>query len=161
LSLHLSFFAFTECQQDEAPPTGWVDISVLKNGGDSASRLRMSTIGVCKTRFSLVICGTNEQHWTGYCFVDRDLEKNELDEELSGHDQFMTQEDPIASDNGERSINAESPIKDPRAYFLTIFEIRIAAVKREWEGLVRAMERGIEDRVSLFGTFSFRRRCCC
>lgn len=59
-------------------------------------------------------------------------------------------EDPIASDNGESVLDANTPIRDARAYFLTIFESRIASASSEWEDLVRAVERGVESYVSLF-----------
>jgi hypothetical protein len=83
--------------------------------------------------------------WTGYGFVDRDLDENELDERDFQYDGMH--EDPIASNNAGDSIDANTPIRDPRLYFLAIFEIRIIAVLREWEVLVRFMERGIESKV--------------
>jgi hypothetical protein len=103
--------------------------------------------GIFKSRFSLVLCGSDDQHWVGWAFSDRDLEANNLEEDEFQYHTAMTHEDPIASDNGERVLDANTPIRDARAYFLIIFDIRIAAVLLEWEILVRAVERGVEDYV--------------
>lgn len=104
-----------------------------------------SICGIFKTRFSLVLCGSDDQHWTGWAFSDRDLVDNELEEDEFQCHTTLPHEDPIASDNGGRVVDANTPIRDARAYFLIIFEIRITAVLLEWEVLIRAVECGVED----------------
>lgn len=83
--------------------------------------------------------------------MDRDLKENELEEDDFQHDSSMLYEDPVASDDGARVLDANSPIKNPRLYFATIFDMRISSVLLEWQVLVRALECEVYDQVSLRG----------
>lgn len=108
-----------------------------------------------KAQFSLVLCGSNERQYIGYCFVDRHFEKDELvDDCFSYHG---VHEDPIASDLEEAEcIDANKTIWDPRAYFLCIFEHRIVKVLKEWDDIVRNVVRIIERRMDQHvGTCSY------
>ncbi|QDS70485.1 hypothetical protein FKW77_010069 [Venturia effusa] len=140
LHLHITFFSFRD-HIESTKIRQWTDLSFL-----NPDLNKESTCGIFKSRFSLVLCGSDDQHWTGWAFSDRDLVENELVEHEFQCDTMLPHEDPIASDNvGGRVVDANTPIRDARAYFLVIFEIRIAAVSSEWEVLVRAVERGVED----------------
>jgi len=142
--MHITFFSFREyiqCIDSEQ----WTDLSFLKiSSPDPKGKNRF---GIFKSRFSLVLCGSDDQHWVGWAFSDRDLEANELEEDEFQYHTAMPHEDPIASDNGEQIVDANTPIRDARAYFLIIFDIRIAAVLLEWQVLIRAVERGVEGYV--------------
>lgn len=105
-----------------------------------------------EAQISLVICGPDEKHWDAYAFVDRYFDgENLLKEDDFSYDEF--QEDPIASDLENDTnlpvIDANLPKWSAREYFLDIVEFRMAQVAKEWEYLVRMVERGIKDYVRL------------
>lgn len=91
--------------------------------------------GLCEAQFSLVICGWNNRRITAYAFDDIDFDSNSFEEDL-GEENLDLHGDPIAS---EAIVDANNPIWDPRLYFLTIFELRIARVQKEWERVVQAV----------------------
>jgi hypothetical protein len=94
--------------------------------------------------FSLVICGTDHQHWVGYAFVDRHFDEDEdLDESLFPYK--GCHEDPIVSDCGEDILDANLPIWDPRRYFLVILKFRIANVLKEWTGTALILGTSIDS----------------
>jgi hypothetical protein len=98
---------------------------------------------------SLAICGCDNKRWEAYAFVD--TENVSDDENLS--DKIWNVEewalDPIASDESVE-VNANKPIWNPREYFLMILEIKIRQVLKEWQYLVRTVERSVKAYVSAF-----------
>jgi len=91
--------------------------------------------GLYESQFSLVICGWSNRRITAYAFDDIDFDSNSFEEDL-GAENSALRWDPIAS---EAIVDANRPIWDPRLYFLTIFELRIARVQKEWERVVHAI----------------------
>jgi hypothetical protein len=104
-----------------------------------------------KVCFSLVICGTDNQHYVGYAFVDRDFENPDEDLDSSDFQYKGVNEDPIASDCGDDIMNANLPIWDPRAYYLSVLDIRMAKILKEWRGLAWRISRRIDHFVSSLG----------
>jgi hypothetical protein len=104
--------------------------------------------GIYEAQISFVICGPDETRWVAYAFVDTDFGGEDMGDEPSSCDGIGW--DPIAT---EGKLDANLPIWDPREYFLIIFEIRIAQVRKEWEYLVRTVERSIKRHVC------FSQRC--
>jgi len=99
--------------------------------------------GIYKAQISFVICGSDHRRWVAYAFVDTDFDSKELgDEEDFPYE--GVQEDPIASDS---KVDANRPIWSPREYFLMIVKIRVDQVRKEWEFLVRTVERSINGYV--------------
>lgn len=136
------------------PRRQWTDLSFLHTPKSKGKR----QYSLYEAQISLVICGPDEKHWDAYAFVDRYFDGDDL----LGEDDFSydgVQEDPIASDTENNTnlpiVDANLPKWDAREYFLDIVEFRMAQVAKEWEYLVRQVERGIKDNVR----FSlFRRR---
>jgi hypothetical protein len=129
LSLHLFFFALREHRQEGSTQQHGTDLSFLAYSNFPERKRYM----MVKSRFSLVISGSGDRHWTAYAFVD-----DGFDEDQDLEIEFLydgVHEDPIASDCGLDVIDANQPIWDPREYFLAIFEIRIKHVLREWLAL--------------------------
>jgi hypothetical protein len=108
-----------------------------------------------EAQISFVLCGSDHQRWVAYAFVDTDFEEDDVPDEIVPDEQIREVSvplddelgvakvpiwDPIALDGG---LDANLPIWDPRLYFLVILEIRMAQVLREWEFLVRTVERSI------------------
>jgi hypothetical protein len=132
-------------------PRPQIDLSFLDV---PTSRPREATGDIIeKVCFSLVICGTDDRHYVGYSFVDRDFE--DPDEKLDGSlfDYQGPHEDPIASDCGEGVINANHPIWDPRTYFLSVVDLRMTKTLKEWRGLARRIIRKIDHYVGLLRDF--------
>jgi hypothetical protein len=126
-----------------------MDLSFLKMTLANASQT-MSSFSLYKSRFSLVVCGSNDSLWTGYSFVDRDLEENPFEEGDFCYQDNQPHEDPISSDSGSGSIDANVPLWDPRAYWLVVLEVRIIKVHKEWESIVRILERNFVSYVRNF-----------
>jgi hypothetical protein len=70
-----------------------------------------------------------------------------VDDNDDEQDPDETNEDPIASDSDGYTINADHPICDPREYFLRNVDFRMKQVYREWQNLVRKLERRIDQYV--------------
>lgn len=114
----------------------------------------MPGFSLYKSRFSLIVVGSNDTHWTGYSFVDRDLGENPFEEDDFHYQNDRPHEDPISSDSGFDSIDANVPIWDARAYWLAIGQIRIRKVKQEWEFIIPLLERSIGSYVWNFSRSS-------
>jgi hypothetical protein len=125
----------------------WTDLSFLNTTKQKLSTQRKYYM--YKARFSLLICGSSNRQWDGYAFADRDIEGENLDEEDFSYRGIYS--DPIASD-GELDPNqpvpdANNPITDPREYFLMVLATRMHSVHKEWENLVRMVDRSITEHV--------------
>jgi len=129
------------------PRRQWTDLSFLNIQAPKSQGKRQYSM--YEAQISLVICGPDEQHWDAYAFVDRYFDGEGLEEDDFSYDGL--QEDPIASDleidTNLPLVDANLPIWNPREYFLNIVEIRMAQVLKEWEHLVRKVERGVKDYV--------------
>lgn len=90
-----------------------------------------------------MVCGSDNLRWVAYAFVDAVPGDDEVLEEMSCSYEGV-QDDPIASDY---ELDANSPIWDPREYFLMIVAARMIRVLGEWEDLVRTVERSIKEYV--------------
>ena len=94
-----------------------------------------------ESQFSLVICGPDHGHWVGYNFIDDDSDEEDLT--IYSFDYEVNNEDPISLGK----LDADQPIWDPREYYLTIVNVRMAQILNEWECLIRALERGVKNYV--------------
>jgi hypothetical protein len=130
-----------------SPPRQWMDLSFLKLEPLESQNQRKYIMHEAQISFS--ICGSDDQRWAAYCFVDTHFDDSEFGDETLPHKGI--QDDPIA----RGKMDANCPIKNPREYFLAIFEIRIAQVSEEWKCLVRMAERAIIRSVSRLVPFSF------
>lgn len=148
MEFHLPYFALRSSPSPGDPAENvkirsarqWTDLSFLniplpKSQGQGRH-------GIYEAQISFVICGSDHSRWAAYAFDDTYYDSNNLGDEDFAHGGLC--EDLIASD-GE--LDASFPIGDPREYFLTIFEIRIDRVRREWMLLVRSVERSIKEYV--------------
>jgi hypothetical protein len=146
IELHIHSFAFAMYKPSSGyhrkltnspPRSQYVDSSFLEIPG-----LNLQEQGrprIYKEQFSFAICGLDDRQWVAYAFVDSNI--NEEDSELD--DCFS---DPICSE-GNIIVEADRPILDPRMYFLTVFRSRLLKVLRDWNLLVRTLERSIQTYV--------------
>ncbi|KAF2181077.1 hypothetical protein K469DRAFT_590492 [Zopfia rhizophila CBS 207.26] len=132
---------------NKTPPRQWTDLSFLNR--QILNSQGKKQYGMYEAQISLVICGPDEKRWVGYAFVDRYFNGEDLEEDDFSYD--GVQEDPIATDfevdTNLPIIDANLPKWNPREYFLNIVEFRMAQVLKEWEGLVRKVQRSVRDYV--------------
>lgn len=121
------------------PPREWTDLAFLNlqppNSQDQKEYI------IRESQFSLVICGPDHGRWVGYNFIDDDSDEEDL--AIYNFDYEVNNEDPISLGK----LDADQPIWDPREYYLTIVNIRMAQVLNEWECLIRAIERSVKNYV--------------
>ncbi|KAF2812414.1 uncharacterized protein BDZ99DRAFT_461120 [Mytilinidion resinicola] len=139
MELHIPFFALITYPMPmpyirDIPRRQCIDISFLTPQTSNPQPEPM--IGISKSRFSLVICGSDNRRWIAYAFVDRDLDDEEMEEEDCSYEGF--QEDPIIC-----NTDANLPLWDLRDYFLRTLEERGKNVLEEWENLASAVESRI------------------
>ncbi|OAQ58415.1 hypothetical protein VFPPC_16977 [Pochonia chlamydosporia 170] len=97
-----------------------------------------------ESQISCVIAGSDKRTWVGYCFVDTffDVGSEVRESVHSIHDDLVdggAHMDPFTYGIKD----AESPIRDPREYFLTVFRLRARQVLTEWRRVVWELRQGI------------------
>lgn len=126
-----------------------------------ASAESYSHIYLYEAQISFVVTGTDESRWEAHCFVDTYFDEGDprretvaeyhKDREFEGG----INADPLTYGH----LDAEAPIRDPRKYFLMVFEIRLSQVRREWEHVVMSLKEKLalwsRDDVSLTITSPF------
>jgi hypothetical protein len=123
------------------PTRQWRDLSFLKiqtTKPQDEIKYRLH-----KAQVSFVICGVDHSRWVGYAFVKDDFgsELEDIEDDDFSYEGFHR--DPIT----QGKFDANLPIWDPRAYFLTVLEIWTVQVLKEWTYLVRTVERSINEYV--------------
>jgi hypothetical protein len=94
-----------------------------------------------EAQISITITGIDYRVWAAYGFVDNYFGSNETVEgyyKMKGR--FRGQADPLAAGQ----LNADDPIWGPREYFFKVFDIRMKRVLKEWNWIVRIMEKDIK-----------------
>jgi hypothetical protein len=149
LDLQIPFFILSKSTPPEQP-TGktntkphrkWTDLSFLKLDREAPSAQEQGTgevWGIQDAQFSCVVTGTDEWRWTGYGFVDAEIDGFLTD--LSNQDLTF---DQIAA----KGIDAKLPIRSPRDYWIKVFEIRIEFVRKKWDYLIFQLENAIDRHV--------------
>ncbi|OCK76055.1 hypothetical protein K432DRAFT_307225 [Lepidopterella palustris CBS 459.81] len=122
-------------------PRKWTDLSFLKIRTSKPQNERK--YGIFDAQISIVICGSDELRWVAYAFADTEFDNENLEDGDFSYE--GPHEDPIAS-NGRL---ANDPLWNPREYFLTICNVRMVQVLKEWQYLVRILERSITEYVRL------------
>lgn len=124
------------------PLRQWKDLSFLElQSSTSESEI---VYGIHEASISFALCGLDHWRWTAFAFADTAFDDHDLQEDLLSYNGF--QQDPIAQIS-DPWILANQPIWDPREYFLTVLNVRIAQVGKEWQYLVRKVEQGIKQYV--------------
>jgi hypothetical protein len=121
-------------------PRGWTDLSFLDT--ETYRPQDQKSYGIYEAHISIVICGSENTRWVAYAFVDRYCNTEELENELSSEGLHV---DPIA---GGEELDSDLPVWNPREYFLIIVELRLGQVLREWQNVVRRVERSIKKYAS-------------
>jgi hypothetical protein len=98
-----------------------------------------------EAQISCLVAGSDESRWVAYGFVDTYFDAaGDGKETVEGYHEDMDggmHADPLTYG----VIDAEKAISTPREYFLSVFRIRIAQVKREWEQVVVKVQQSIRE----------------
>jgi hypothetical protein len=89
--------------------------------------------------------------WVAYCFVDTYFDAADEAKEtvLSYHLDSLVDEGMLVDPFTFGATSADNPIQMPQEYFLIVFRIRIAQVKREWQQLVAKVQQSIREYVEV------------
>jgi hypothetical protein len=147
LDLHLPFFLLRKSTPPEQsvgkvntkPPRRWIDLSFLKmDTSESRNQDPNKVWGIHEAQISCVVAGSDDWRWVAYGFVDTEI------------DGFLTDlsEDDLSFDRiAAGELEAQFPIWKPRNYWLSLFEIRIEQVRKEWEYLILKVDLGVNQYV--------------
>ncbi|KAF4632047.1 hypothetical protein G7Y89_g6081 [Cudoniella acicularis] len=94
-----------------------------------------------EAQISITVTGIDHWVWTAYGFVDNYFGSTETADsyyKLKG--KLRGRADPISAGH----LNGDEPIWTPREYFLTVVQIRIEKVLREWNLIVYTIENKIK-----------------
>ena len=94
--------------------------------------------GMQEAQISCIIIGANDWLWTGYSFVD-----SEVDGILSD----CCEEDMYFDQIAGGEIDARLPIRQPRNYWMRVFQIRITSIGKQWEHNLYRLQRAIDTHV--------------
>jgi hypothetical protein len=164
--LHLPYMTLREKTTDSANPF-WDDLSFLFPQSVPESHGQYS---IYESQTTLVISGHDHQHWYGYAFgssypstAGEDYLVEETDgnpcipigyrDGMVGHVTEDNEwsctsiEDVFAAGGLQAPVRA--PTTDPRIYFLRALQLRMEAVVCNHEYLVRKLQDGLHDSVSL------------
>jgi hypothetical protein len=151
LELHLPFFIMRKSTPPDKTPhgtvktkpdRGWTDLSFLRlDACDSNSRPSEPEEVWCmqEAQISCVVTGTDDWSWTGYGFVDA-----EVDGELAEATESDMRFDQIA---GGGEVEANLPIWRPRDWWIKVFEVRIDQVTGHYENLVHKLNSAFDQYV--------------
>ncbi|KAH8745762.1 hypothetical protein BGZ57DRAFT_836771 [Hyaloscypha finlandica] len=144
LELHLPFFILRKSTPPNIygtvktkPDRRWTDLSFLELDNFN-SKESNEVWSIQETQISCVVTGTDDWRWTGYGFVDAEVDGLLVDacEENMRFDQ-------IASG----IIEANSPIWSPRDYWIKVLEFRIIRITREYENLLHKLNLAFDHYV--------------
>jgi len=100
-----------------------------------------------EAQMSCLVAGEDESRWVAYGFIDTYFDAiNQAKETVKAyHEDAITEGGINADPLTFGAIDAEKTIQTPREYFLTVLQIRIAQVTREWEQVVAKVEQSIRE----------------
>ncbi|KAH9203700.1 hypothetical protein DL95DRAFT_472141 [Leptodontidium sp. 2 PMI_412] len=147
LELHLPFFILRKSPPPEKPhdkvnkkpDRGWTDLSFLKLhsfDSDAHSSEPNEVWSLQEAQISCVVTGTDDWRWTGYGFVDA-----EVDGLLAELSELEMSFDHVAA--GE--IEAKHPIRRPRDYWVKVFEIRVGKVTQQYQYMIHKLELAVKQ----------------
>ncbi|KAK4212321.1 hypothetical protein QBC37DRAFT_388944 [Rhypophila decipiens] len=150
LELNVSYFCLrkdTTTLRDVDSRLGWDDSRPLRetifspdHPTEDNPATGQSTFRIYETQISVAVTGVDHYRWTAWGIVDDTW--FEPGDTLSGYyegPESGSQPDPLLAGQ----LDVDPPERDPRLYFLRIFEIRIGTVVREWEYILHALQEEI------------------
>jgi hypothetical protein len=104
-----------------------------------------------EAHMSCLVAGSDESRWVAYAFVDTYFDDaEEAKETVEAYHEDSVQDGGLHVDPLTFGvITADRAISTPREYFLCVFQIRIAQVKREWEQVVGKIQQSVREYVQV------------
>jgi hypothetical protein len=131
------------------------DLSFLKIDADQGDG--PTHFSIWKAHETVLVFGCDAFEWTGYAFSARCPSMNEGQElnpenEDEDNNGSMPDEDLFATGDtnydDQHVLDANSPIWDPRVYFLCVLAIRVKIIGQRYDSLIRTLELGVDEWVS-------------
>jgi hypothetical protein len=158
LAFHLPYYVWRSSQKPCEDHRRDANASPLRQSRD-VSFLNWKSSGssgfLYEAQISCVVAGSDEWRWVAYCFVDTYFDAAEDAKETvqSYHEDSLVEEGMRADPFTYGITSADNPIQKPKEYFLMVFRIRIAQVKREWQKLVAKVQQSIREYVQVRSLF--------
>lgn len=104
-----------------------------------------------EAQISCLVAGSDESRWVAYGFVDTYFDAaDEAKETVEAYHEDSIKDGGMHADPLTFGvIDAEKTVSTPREYFLSVFRIRIAQVKREWEQVVGKVQQSVREYVQV------------
>ncbi|KAF9883927.1 hypothetical protein FE257_002670 [Aspergillus nanangensis] len=131
LEFHIPYFALRTDKESRRDERGLRKCRYIQAPGGS----RRHQECIYEAQISLMVFGMGEFFWTAYCFVDTYYSR----QESTGS--YLRKKSDAPSGG---YLKQESPIWDPRYYFLTVLSIRLSQVSLEWTALVQTLEENLD-----------------
>jgi hypothetical protein len=108
-----------------------------------------------EAQISCLVAGPDELRWVAYCFVDNYFDDaDEAKETVESYHEDSLGDEGMYVDPFTFGVNgAEKGIEMAREYFLSVFQIRINQVKREWEQVVAKVRESVREYVQASSSF--------
>jgi hypothetical protein len=121
------------------------DVSFLNWKSSSSSNF------LYEAQISCLVAGTDEFRWVAYCFVDTYFDAaSEAKETVESYHEDGLGDGGMHVDPFTFGVkDAERGIETAREYFLSVFQIRINQVKREWEQVVAKVRESVREYVQV------------
>lgn len=153
LEFHLPFIVWQEQARqdgrkkaDKKPLRNLWPLSFLSKSHGSNCEVDQNTHGFLHdAQFSFVVTGHNNSTWTAWALADTyfyDEENGENNKDmLAFYDGVDKEFDPLVRKG------VDTPIWDPREYFLVVLRTRLKQIVKKWRAIVYEMKSSVEDYV--------------
>lgn len=147
LDLHIPFFILSKCLPPAAstgtiktkPSRRWTDLSFLRlDGLESQAQDSAEVWGMQEAQISCIIIGMDDWQWTGYGFVDSEVDGLLCD---------CCEEEMCCDQIAGGGLEARCTIRQPRNYWMWVFHIRITSIGKQWEHNLYRLQRAIDTHV--------------
>jgi hypothetical protein len=105
---------------------------------------------------SCVVAGSDVRRWVGYCFVESYFDvNNEARDTPMAYYRDSQGEDGVLMDPCTFGwVRLDDNIKDPREWFLIVFQHRLNQINGEWRQVARKVEQSVSDYEKVAGMFN-------
>jgi hypothetical protein len=154
LAFHIPFYAWRVSDKAREDHRLDANASRLRQSRDVSFlnwKGSRSTDFLYEAQISCLVAGSDESRWVAYGFVDTYFDDaDEAKETVEEYHEDFVKDGGLHVDPLTFGVmDAEKAIPTPREYFLFIFQIRIAQVKREWEQVVAKIQESVREYVQV------------
>ena len=142
--------ASKDCRKkaDKSPLRSLWSLSFLSNSHGGGGEADQYTHGYLHdAQISCVVTGHNNSMWTAWALADtyfhdeNDGENNK--EMLAYYNDPDERGDPLT----RGKLTVDTPLWDPREYFLVVYKMRLMQITKEWRAIIYMMKSSVENYV--------------